>query len=396
MSHTNADNNTVIRGKMLKPYSLPFNISKRSLDDYLNNINKRPSKVHYVYNEFLGWNSNPNMTDAYNEQGILGPSKIFTEKPEINVLRIALFGDSMTRSSGRGFEKSWGYLLEKNLTELGYNVEVMNFGVGGYGIDQIYLRWEIEGKKYSPNLVIFGFYSVDIARCLEVHKLKNWGLNGGILFSKPRFLIDGGNDTLKIINYPTVPPDKLLYDTKSFDDLPYIQYDTVYLQGKSDYKKYFWRNSYLLRFIETNLADNRFTQTSYDKDSQYYDTTKEAAKLVLKIIKLFQHSVQEENANFFTLVLPGINDLLYLKNGRPLRYMHLIDVVEKFSPVIHAESKMKDYDDVKKFYIPNDGHFSSLGNEIVAKIVSEYLAENFNQLRYGKGGGSAQPFLPHF
>ena len=40
----------------------------------------------------------------------------------------------------------WGFFLERNLTDLGYNVEVMNFGVGGYGIDQIYLRWEIEGN----------------------------------------------------------------------------------------------------------------------------------------------------------------------------------------------------------------------------------------------------------
>jgi len=366
------------------------------MDFYLNNVDKKPSKVQYVYDKFLGWNSNPNMTDTYNEQGILGPNKLFTVKPEDDILRIALFGDSMTRSSGRGFDKSWGYLLEKNLIELGYNVEVMNFGVGGYGIDQIYLRWEIEGKKYSPHIVIFGFYSVDIARCLEVHKLKNWGLTGGILFSKPRFLIESNNDTLKTINYPTIPPDKLLYNTKSFDDLPYIQYDTIYTEDKDDYKKYFWRKSYLLRFIEANLANNRFTQTSYNKDSQYYDTEKEGAQLALKIVELFQHSVQEKNASFFTMIIPGMIDLLHLKDSKPLRYVNLIDMIEKFSPVIHAEKKMKDYEDIKEFYIPNDGHFSSLGNEIIAQILSEYLAENFNQLRDRKMGVSAQPIPSRF
>ena len=80
------------------------------------------------------------MDNAHNEQGIFGHNKIFTIKPREDILRIALFGDSMTRTD-------WGFFPERNLNELGYNVEIMNFGVGGYGIDQMYLHWEIEGKE---------------------------------------------------------------------------------------------------------------------------------------------------------------------------------------------------------------------------------------------------------
>ncbi len=372
VAHTNEDNNTVIRGKILKPYKLPLQTYKNSLDDYLNNIDKKPSKSRYVYDKFLGWNLNQNMNDVHNEQGIFGPNKIFTMKPQDNVLRIALFGDSMTRTD-------WGFFLERNLADLRYNVEVMNFGVGGYGIDQMYLRWEIEGKKYSPNLIIFGFYPMDIARCLEVHKLKNWGILGGIFFSKPRFLMDSNNGTLKTVNYPTVNFDKILDDAKSFDDLPYIEYDSIYVDNKNDYKNYFWRISYLLRFIEINLTDNRFTQMSYRRNDLYYDMSKEGANLSLKIIKLFQQSVKEEGSDFLTIVLPMQSDLFHLKNGKPLRYKPMIDVIETFSPVIHAEEKMKDYD-LEKLYIPNDGHFDSFGNEIVAKILSEYLEKNYNKL----------------
>ena len=179
-------------------------------------LDKRPSDVSYRYDALLGWKPNGHKSDTYNEQGILNTKTVFN-KPEDGVLRIALFGDSMTRSSGQGIDKSWGYLLEKSLTNLNYNIEVMNFGVGGYGIDQAYMRWEVEGKKYSPHVVIFGFYPMDIGRCLEVHKLKNWGLfEGGNFFSKPRFVYADG--TLKLINYPTIPAIKrLLENAKSFE-----------------------------------------------------------------------------------------------------------------------------------------------------------------------------------
>jgi hypothetical protein len=372
VAHTNEDNNTVIRGKLLKPYKFPLYTYKNSLDLYLNNIDEKPSKSRYIYDKFLGWNLNPNMDSAHNEQGIFSHNKVFTTKPQEGILRIALFGDSMTRAD-------WGFFLERNLNELGYNVEVMNFGVGGYGIDQMYLRWEIEGKKYRPNLVIFGFYPMDISRCLEVHKLKNWGILGGVFFSKPRFLMNSDNDTLEIVNYPTVSFDKILENAKSFDDLPYIEYDSIYKNNKNDYKNYFWRASYLLRFIETNLTDNRFTHMSYHGYDEYYNIEKEGAKLSLKIIKMFQQSVKEEHSDFFTIVLPMKNDLLHLKKGRPLRYKDMIDMIETFSPVVHAEEKMKNYD-LEKIYIPGDGHFDYFGNEIIAEILSEYLEKNYNKL----------------
>ena len=59
VAHTNEDNNTVIRGKILKPYKLPLQTYKNSFNSYyLNNIDKKPDKLLYVYDKFLGWNFN--------------------------------------------------------------------------------------------------------------------------------------------------------------------------------------------------------------------------------------------------------------------------------------------------------------------------------------------------
>ena len=372
LTHTSDDNNRIIRGKVLKPYKFPQNISKKSIDDYEKNIDERPSNVWYRYDALLGWKPNSHKSDTYNEQGILNTKRVFTDKPEDGVLRIALFGDSMTRSSGPGVDKSWGYLLEKTMTNFNYNIEVMNFGVGGYGIDQAYMRWEVEGKKYSPHVVIFGFYPMDIGRCLEVHKLKNWGLfDGGNFFSKPRFVYADG--TLKLINYPTIPIKRLLDNVESFENLQYIAYDTIYAENKKDYERNFWRASYLLSFIETNLVDNRFSQTNYHRYDEFYDPEKEGARVAIEIMKLFQKSVHEEHALFLTILLPMQHDLSHLKKGRPLGYTNLIDMMSQFSPIIHTAMQMKDYD-LEKLYVP-DGHFSAFGNEVVAKILSEYLVQ---------------------
>jgi len=67
------------------------------------------------------------------------------------------------------------------------------------------------------------------------------------------------------------------------------------------------------------------------------------------------------------------HDLSHLKKGRPLGYSNLIDMMSQFSPIIHTATQMKDYD-LEKLYVP-DGHFSAFGNEIVAKILSEYLVQ---------------------
>jgi hypothetical protein len=356
------------------------------LDSYAKGVDKIPSQIEFVYHDRLGWNANPNNRTFHNEQGIAPPDRVFTTRPQGNKVRIALFGDSMTRASrgsALGWDNTWGYLLEKHLNQLGYQVEVMNFGVPAYGIDQAYLRWEIEGKQFNPDIVVFGFFSLDIVRCLEVEKAKNLGLYGGLFFTKPRFLPSRDSDQLKLVNSPTVSVDKIFDGARSFDELRHIVYDSVYQETKGDYQEYPWTESYLFNFLRTNWDDNWFTQMDYHKYDSDYDLEKEGAQLALKLINQFQRSTKQQQAEFVTVVLPSQLDLFHLKNGKSLRYAHLLDAISTFSPVIHAEEKMKSHE-VEELFLPNDAHYSSLGNAVVAQIVSEFLVKHSHQLAGGK------------
>jgi len=68
--------------------------------------------------------------------------------------RIALIGDSFTFSDEASYEESWSYKLERKLRP---QVQVLNFGVSGYGIDQAYLRYKRDVRPWHPDIVVLGY-----------------------------------------------------------------------------------------------------------------------------------------------------------------------------------------------------------------------------------------------
>lgn len=88
-----------------------------------------------------------------NSDGLRGP-QIAVQKPA-NTYRIALLGDSYVEAVQVPFESSVGEVLEHRLSALeGRPVEVLNFGVGGYGTLQELLILQQKVWKYSPDLII--------------------------------------------------------------------------------------------------------------------------------------------------------------------------------------------------------------------------------------------------
>jgi hypothetical protein len=64
--------------------------------------------------------------------------------------RAVTIGDSNTFGYGVPIEKHFSTLLE------GYfrNIEVINMGVSGFGVDQMLIYLQLEGFRYEPNLVL--------------------------------------------------------------------------------------------------------------------------------------------------------------------------------------------------------------------------------------------------
>jgi len=95
-------------------------------------------------------------TATLNSLGYRG--KEFTHEKKSETTRILTLGDSMTFGWGVGDEHTWPNLLEKNLTQKGKNVEVINAGYkGGLSLDGYYVYLKNEGIKLAPDLVIVGY-----------------------------------------------------------------------------------------------------------------------------------------------------------------------------------------------------------------------------------------------
>jgi lysophospholipase L1-like esterase len=90
-----------------------------------------------------------------NSDGLRGPEAAPKAPP--GTYRIALLGDSFIEGFSVSYPKTVGEVLERRLAGLrGTPVEVLNFGVGGYGTTQELLTLQHKVWRYSPDLVLLG------------------------------------------------------------------------------------------------------------------------------------------------------------------------------------------------------------------------------------------------
>ena len=121
-----------------------------------------------LYHPRRGWSLKPNvrglevfpgMIVNSNSKGVRGitefPYERTGKKPRILVL-----GDSFTFGDEVSDHETYPYFLQQLLPDS----EVINLGVHGYGHDQMLLYFLEEGEKYTPDIVILGFYSGDMDR----------------------------------------------------------------------------------------------------------------------------------------------------------------------------------------------------------------------------------------
>lgn len=78
--------------------------------------------------------------------------------PALGVQRLLCFGDSFVEGWGVGQEERVSEGLQRRLA----GVEVVNFGVAGYGTDQEWLLFEQQGRHYRPDWVVVFFYGNDL------------------------------------------------------------------------------------------------------------------------------------------------------------------------------------------------------------------------------------------
>jgi hypothetical protein len=141
----------------------------------------------------LGWALQPGSTGTSSRTGYEIEYKINSKgfrddqtsyKKLEGVYRIVLIGDSRTFGFGVPIEKHFSKILEGFFKD----VEVINMGVDGYGVDQELLQLRSEGCRYEPDLVLA--YVAHYGNHRHMYS-KRFGK------SKPHFQLVDGNLVLK-------------------------------------------------------------------------------------------------------------------------------------------------------------------------------------------------------
>ncbi|HVF59545.1 MAG TPA: SGNH/GDSL hydrolase family protein [Thermoanaerobaculia bacterium] len=131
-------------------------------------------------------------------------------------LRIALLGDSMVEALQVPRDRTFWELVERRLEGCeplrGRRVEVLNFGVSGYGTAQELLTLRHEVWKYRPDLVLLGFYAGNDVRNnhqpLEQDPLRPYFTLAG---DPPRLVLDASFRDSRGYRLRRSAPGRLLY-----------------------------------------------------------------------------------------------------------------------------------------------------------------------------------------
>jgi hypothetical protein len=364
LGSSDEDGNFTFSGRRLRPYQLPVKRVASAVQRY-----KQATDTMIVYDPELGWSPRPsarNNESVHNAAGLRVEAATHDIKPAPTpgVFRIALFGDSFVYGSEVGYPDTWAFGLARRLQARGEAVEVLNFGVPGYGTDQAYLRWIQAGAAYAPDVVIFGLQlenmhrNVNLIRPLYIPVVD-------LPFSKPRFVEDQSG--WQLINRPAMPPERLTDVLQRFDQ--WELHDEEEFYNPEQYESKWWLRSRLLAVTIPTLLERAGAVPRED------ELTPEKQALTFRILSEFAQRVEERGARLVVLHLPTRSDLQTLISTGELPLPNFLGRVRtRFGLVDPAADLVRKSTEVSMpdLFRPG-GHYTAAGNAVVADRLASQL-----------------------
>lgn len=334
---------------------------KKTRAAYLSILDKADhNKPYVVPDEDLGWTlgsgrSSQNGLYGIGSQGIRTPRAGEVISAEPRPCRIAIVGDSFTFGENVAFEDTWGNVLESALRG---HCQVLNFGVPGFGVDQMYLRYLRDVRQWHPDIVILAFISDNVARTMGVYSFLTFP-DAGVPFTKPRFVLQNGE--LRVVNQPLLTA-REIFSASAIRDLPFIDFDRRYDPTEWDQPQWdLLSRSYLFRLLISVHPVHKLERPE--------TSMVETVKINGALFRKFQEAVLADGARPLIVHLPTEGDILdegteslgvkVLKSAR-LPHIDLTPCMRSFS--------------VPELFNPPEagGHYSVKGNREAAQCLLTY------------------------
>ena len=326
-------------------------------------------KLFTVSDDTLGWTVEPNRKsedglNATSAEGLRSATQGEVLRHGLGDCRVALVGDSFTFGFGVRFEDSWAYRLEQLLPK---GCRVLNFGVPGYGVDQMYLRYRRDVPSWKPNLVILSFIDPDLDRTMSSYGFLIFEKGG---LPKPRFVLDQGG-TLNIVNQP-LPKVEDIFLLPYIHDVPFIEYDQQY--KRTDWDRPQWcyvHRSYFLRFL---ISIYPFSE----KDRPFVSDADMRA-LNSSLLNAFVAAVHKDGATPLLVYLPNKRDFkkkspwisegLQILQNAQLEHVDLTSCLKRDSEPDHFITKGEEH----------RGHYTPQANAAVAACLGQIVQDRLGR-----------------
>ena len=330
--------------------------------------------LDHGFDSELGWVRHPGTKKETEQYSINEKGSRTNPGHESLPITVSTYGDSFCFCRQNKDNETWQWFLSEYTKS-----NVLNFGVGNYGLDQAYLRMKREYPKNKTDIVIMCVVPSTIVRILCVWK--HYNEYGNTLGFKPRFEIKD-HKVLEIKNI--IDSKEKFY--KLFDYVPILQqHDYFY---KTKFKKEMIRFPYIYYILKNPKRNIPII---------YYVLTKQNQKALMKImninlklrvdlfkkseptalfqclIEMFKIYAKENNFKPVLLMIPQKDDIEYIKkNGH--YYDDLLKCLKDIT-VIDAYKAFKNlnldqlYSDDNKY----GGHPNKDGNQIIAQTIQKVV-----------------------
>ncbi len=159
-----------------------------------------PEEVSTEYDSEIGWVAKKSFSSPAlygpgaglntNSRGFRGMMPVSDAVPN-GKLRLVCSGDSFTLGWGVADSETWCAQLAND------QMDVVNMGQGGYGIDQAYLWYRREGLTLDHDIHILAFVTHDFSRM---------AMDRFLGYAKPRLVVDA--DSLRLVGVPVPRRDR--------------------------------------------------------------------------------------------------------------------------------------------------------------------------------------------
>lgn len=278
----------------------------------------------------------------------------FAQSKKPGVERIAFFGDSFTENLRVAAQYSFTEPLDYLLNRTGNAFEVLNFGVDGYGTDQMYLQYMDDTRQYDLDTIIYVFGNNDLMDLVA-----------------NRLCYVDRKSNLRFREY-----DKNVFITiiKKF----YMTYLVV--EAVKPFKRFLaWDQEKGCLNYDYENRGARQLQARYLLFEDYTEDTQlsEARNFFLMILKEWKKEADRRGQSFFVAILPGSDFNISVKTELASMKIEYLDLFEAFScqtktdPANMMENEAN-VSTINEFYSNITEYFSGNKNE-VAHMRKDYI-----------------------